>query len=572
MHFDSIVTFYHFNIGHWGIDMSKKETIENTKVKSQLMEDKPVLHADHPKPKTRREFLSYGLIGAAGYAFGPNINNILNLSPMEVMAQECAHPLMCKTVPYMCFEAAGGMNLPGGNVIVGFGAGEDQEDFGSSQSLSDFVRMGLPSTMHPSLSGMISPAYGLKFHSTSGLLRGMNSVLAQSETNPTDLRGSVEGVFVCAISNDDTGSNPINTAHMARKAGARGDLVQILGTANSDTGARSTAPQSEIDLLYRPSTIRNFGDGESLISIGDEMMGNNYLNGSEPTFGAGRLKAFMDIVRKVGVSRFREVASVESEIRAKNKVSSTLGGAKDIFNKYSPVDLNPAKNSDINTLRTIFGTQQMDNSYVIGSKEEEVAAISNLVTKGIAGSGTVVMGGYDYHNGSAVTGQMKDYNLGRYIGMTIKLAAARGENMFIHLYTDGGVTGDSGGAIDNSPGGAGRVNWVSDSGTRSGTLMLVYKHNHNRVDYGESSNMLLSGRKRQIGYFVQGGGVNAGATSMSNNVAQLWKSVILNYLATMVNSNDDDEVVRVAGDVFESRFGELPPDWQQLIRLRSLVA
>jgi hypothetical protein len=84
--------------------------------------------------------------------------------------------------------------------------------------------------------------------------------------------------------------------------------------------------------------------------------------------------------------------------------------------------------------------------------------------------------------------------------------------------------------------------------------------------------MLLSGRKRQIGYFVQGGGVNSGATSMSNNVAQLWKSVILNYLATMVNSTDDDEVVRVAGDVFESRFGDLPPDWQKLIRLRSLVA
>ena len=59
---------------------------------------------------------------------------------------------------------------------------------------------------------------------------------------------------------------------------------------------------------------------------------------------------------------------------------------------------------------------------------------------------------------------------------------------------------------------------------------------------------------------------------MSNNINQLWMAVILNYLATMVNSTDDDEVINIVGTVFKERFGDPPPDWKSLIRLRSLVA
>lgn len=543
--------------------MTKKNDQENSEI---------FLYKDHKAPRSRREFLTSGLIGFATFAMGPNLESILKLSPQELMAQECAHPKMCNSVPYLCFEAAGGMNLPGGNVMVGFGAGEDQMDFGTNQSMSDYIKMGLSPAMHPSVSGMVNSTFGLKFHSTSGLFAGLNAALVPTMAGEPDLRRSVDGIFICAISADDSNANPINTSHMARKAGAQGDLVQILGTQNTATGARSTAPQSEINLLYRPSTLKSFKDGEGLISIGDRMMGEDYLNASDPSFGVQRIKAFMDKVRKVGVSRFREVASVQEEMKAKQKMESALGGTLGIFDKYSPVELNPAKNADINLLAPIFGDLQGDGSYQISRKSEEVASIANLVLKRIAGVGNITLGGYDYHNGTAASGNNKDFELGRYIGMCIKLAAARGENLFVHVYTDGGVTGDSGGAIDVSADGKGRVNWVSDSGTRSGTLMLVYKHGHNRIDYGESSSLLLSGRKRQVGHFKQAGGVNAGANSMSNNINQLWMAVILNYLATMVNSTDDDEIVNIVGTVFKERFGDPPPDWKSLIRLRSLVA
>lgn len=541
-------------------------------MKSSDKKKEVFLYNDHPRPKSRREFLSSGLIGMTAFALGPSFDSILRLSPQEVMAQECAHPKMCTHVPYLCFEAAGGMNLPGGNVMVGFGAGEDQMDFGSTQSLSDYIKMGLPPTMHPSLSGMVNNTFGLKFHSTSGLMAGLNSVLSPKMAGESDLRNSIDGAFICAISADDSNSNPINTSHMARKAGASGDLVQIVGTQNTSTGARSTAPQSEINLLYRPSTLRSFKDGEGLISIGDRMMGEDFLDASDPNMGVDRIKAFMAKVRRIGISRFREVASLQEEIRAKEKMETVFQGTQGVFNQFSPVELNPSKNADINTLRPIFGDLQQDGSYNISRKSEEVATIANLVLKRIAGVGNFTMGGYDYHNGSAASGNLKDYELGKYIGMCIKLAAAKGENLFIHLYTDGGVTADAGGAMDVSADGKGRVNWVSDSGTRSGTLMLVYKHGHSRVDYGESSSLFLSGRKRQIGYFKQGGGVQATANSMSNNINQLWMGVILNYLATMVNSTDDDEIINIVGSVFKERFGDPPPDWKNLIRFRSLIA
>jgi hypothetical protein len=383
----------------------------------------------------------------------------------------------------------------------------------------------------------------------------------------------VDGVFICSILSDDTNMNPINTAHMARKAGASGDLVQLLGNRGSDTGGSSTGPQSQIDLSYKPSRISKFKDAESLISIGDKMMGEKYLNASDPDLGGKRLKAFMETARKIGLSKFNKVAETQQQIASKNQVGRTLGSAKAVFDKYAPADLNPAENpADLAVLNPIFGQDQGDGSFMIGRSEEHVATIANLITKRIAGAGTVSLGGYDYHNGTAATGNMRDYQMGRYIGQCIRLAAARGESMFIHLLTDGGVVGDSGGAIDMTPGGKGRVNWASDSGTRSGALLLTYKHGHNRIDAGETSSMMLAGKKRQVGHFVQAGGVAKNATSVSNNPQQLWKAIILNYFACMTNSTDDDEIIRVAGEAFEDKFGDLPPDWKKLIRFRSLIA
>lgn len=549
--------------------MTKKNNNDKAKKESNI-----ILYPDHPLPRTRREFLAHGLIGATGFLFGPSLTNMMKLSPSEVLAADvCIHEKICANIPFICFDAAGGMNWAGGNVIVGFGSGEDQMDFGSAATMSDYIKLGLPSTMHPSLSGMVDDTYGIKLHSTSGFLEGLNSVLAPTEEDPTDLRKSVDGVFVCAITSDDTKSNPINTSHMARKAGALGDLVQLIGTSNTDSGGNSIGPEGQVDLLYRPSPVSRFTDGESLISIGDAMMGSGYLNASDADFGAARLKAFMSKVKNIGVSRFEKTAMLQKEIEAKAKVNSALTGTKDVFDKFSPVDLNPLKNaSDKEVVQAVFGSVDGNGNYSISTAEERVATVANLITKRVAGAGTISIGGYDYHNGSAATGNTRDYNLGRYVGQTIKLASIRGENLFMHLFTDGGVVGDAGGALDETVSGKGRVNWTSDSGTRSGTLMLVYKHGHERTDGEETSDMLLDGKKRQVGFYNQAGGVNPEANSMSNSSGQLWMSVILNYLSVMCNTTDEEEVYSVIEEAFEDNFGDLPSDWKDLIRFKPLAA
>ncbi len=535
--------------------------------------EKALLYADHAKPKTRREFLSSGLIAATGCFFAPNLKSLMNLKPSELLAAEyLIHDKMNIDIPFLCFDAAGGMNLAGGNVIVGFGAGEDQEDFGSTSALSDYIKMGLPPTMHPSITGMIDETYGIKLHSTSGLLEGLNSILAPVLEGETDLRQSVDGLFVCAITGDDTNGNPLNTAYMARKAGSSGSLVQLIGSSNTDSGGNSVAPEDQIDLLYRPTPISRFSSGESLISIGDAMMGNNFLNAGEANFGAARLKAFMDRVKKIGLSRYGQDNLIKKELEAKSKLNEALSGANSVFDQFSPNDLNPSKNeSDRTILESIFGTGQ-DETYSIGGAEEKVASIINLVTKRVAGTGVISVGGYDYHDGTSGTGNTKDYMLGRYMGQAIKMAAARGQNLFIHVYTDGGVVGDVGGAIDDSVAGKGRVKWRSDSGTRSGALMLAYRHGFTRVDGNETSNMLLAGKKRQIGNYIKAGGADPEATSVSNNVAQLWKSIVLNYLSCITNTSDQDEAYALIESVFEDKYGDLPPDWKELIRFKPFAA
>jgi hypothetical protein len=164
----------------------------------------------------------------------------------------------------------------------------------------------------------------------------------------------------------------------------------------------------------------------------------------------------------------------------------------------------------------------------------------------------------------------KDTEIGRYIGKCIKLAASKGQNLFIHLYTDGGVGGDNAGTTDDTPAGAGRVNWAGDNGTTSSQICIVYKYNYKR---SISGSLLLAGKKRQIGYFKPGGGVNLSSTSVSNSVDQMWKAVVLNYMACMSTAAPDGVVADVKNS-FRNLFPleTLPSDVDKLIRFKSIVA
>lgn len=523
------------------------------------------LHADHKVPTTRREFLASGLMGVSTLAF--TSGSMALLSPSNVLgAAVCGSSnLLCGNVPFLCLDGAGGMNIAGGNVIVGFASNQEQEEFGHNV-ISDFRRLGIADNYHPSKSGMINSSFGLKFHSTSGILEGLEEVLAPRIGDTKDLREYVDGLLLCAVTNDDTSGNPTNTTYMAQKVGAKGDLVQLIGTSGSVSGGNSVAPSDQVNLTLKPSALGNFKSSESLLSIGDNIMGNGGLN-AFATGGATRMKRFMELLSRSGSSHLNDIRRNPAMSAEVDKFLTRQGGTQGVFDRFSPATLNPMTNpTDGALIAKVYDAP-------LGNVDQRVANILNLLTKRIAGAATIEIGGCDYHNGTATSGHERDKSIGRNMGLAIRMAAERNQPIFLHLFTDGGVTGDAAGQVDpNMPT---RTVWRSDDGVRSAAVMLVFHPNRKRVNVGdnEHSNFLLNGKTRQIGWYKIAGGTAIDSHSLANNVSKLWIGVILNYMATLVDSTDDDKIVYEVGEKFKAQFGAiLPPDWKELIRLRSLIA
>lgn len=531
---------------------------------------KPLLYSDHKKPVTRRDFMASGLMGMSTMAFTSTAMSLVTGSAWAQSNCSAAEALMKGNVPFLCVDCAGGMNFAGGNALVGFAPNQFQGDFGAFNS-ADYRRQGIPDQYHPANTGMTNKTYGLKFHSSSGILQGMEEVLSPKMGETVDIREYVDGLLLCAITNDDTQTNPINTAYQAQKAGAIGQLVQLVGTQNSVNGGNSVSAPDQVNLTMKPSQLTSFASSAGLLSIGSNVMANNFLNATGAG-GSGRLQRFMEQIARGGSSQ-RSAISGRSPAMLDEmaKYQDRQSGLSSVFQKFSPAALNPVTNpdpSDRTTIEAAYGK----TIATLTQQEQMSANIINLLSRRTVGAGTISVGGGDYHNGTATTGADKDKEIGRYIGWSIRMAAARQVPFFIHAFTDGSVSGDAANQTDtNLPN---RLVWRSDDGVSSAALMIVYNPKRKRVSSGqdqENSNFLLNGMTRQIGYFKPGGGNNLAAHSLVNNVNKLWIAVILNYLATRVNSTDDDEIRATVAEHFRCKFGELPPDWQKLLRFKSLI-
>ena len=204
---------------------------------------KPFIPEGHRPPKTRREFMAYGFYGASSTFILPSFASML-LGQNEAYAQTvaCELPQFSAGMPYLCIDMNGGMNIAGSNILVGMTAGgEHQEDYGSSAS--DYIKLGISAAESPIKgSEKVVDKYGLKFHRASGILAGMNAVLdPETMPNGKPISDGIDGLIFCTRTSDDTATNQLNSTYMANKAGAKGELVQLVGNTSTDSGARSAA-------------------------------------------------------------------------------------------------------------------------------------------------------------------------------------------------------------------------------------------------------------------------------------------------------------------------------------------
>ena len=104
--------------------------------------DMPLLHADHPRPVTRRQLLSQGFMTGAAFTVGgiapllnPRTANAeLAQDLRDLRADPCEISNGAGKIPFICFDLAGGANMANSNVLVGNQDGPS--DFLSTQGLS----------------------------------------------------------------------------------------------------------------------------------------------------------------------------------------------------------------------------------------------------------------------------------------------------------------------------------------------------------------------------------------------------------------------------------------------------
>ena len=195
-----------------------------------------------------------------GSLLNPRVAKALSPDLQTLAAGVCNITAGAGKIPFICFDLAGGANIVGSNVLVGKEGG--QLDFLSTQGYS---KQGLPGDMLPNnaTTNFINTELGLAFHSDSAFLRGI------LEKTSATTRAGVNGAVIPARSENDTGNNPHNPMYGIAKAGAKGELLTLIGSQNSDSGGNSMAPAMLMDPANRPTKIDRTSDVVGLVDTGE---------------------------------------------------------------------------------------------------------------------------------------------------------------------------------------------------------------------------------------------------------------------------------------------------------------
>jgi hypothetical protein len=454
----------------------------------------PFQHCGHKRPRTRREFLAQGFLSGVGMVMAPSLLSLV--SPATARAQAaCGIGGAGNMIPFLCLDLAGGANIAGSSVLVGGPGG--QLDLLTAPG---YAKLGLPSDMTPAQAGQVNTELGLAFHSDSPFLAGIRSKTAATT------RARVNGTVICARSENDTDNNPHNPMYGIAKAGADGSLLTLVGSRNSDSGGNSEAPPMMIDPAIRPTKIDSARDATGLVDTGKLI---TLLPSSQD---AAQVALASQRISELKLGKVAEEAALEELVRC-GYVQVT-----DLITRFGdPGALNPMLDAEIATGATpIFSQAQLREG-----RFQKTAAVMKLVVDGYVGAGTIEEGGYDYHDGTRATGEVRDFLAGQMIGAALEYAARRNRPLMLYVFSDGSV--DSDGQVDNTANGRGKFVWRGDNSSTAAVFILVFNPTARPA--------LTRATASQIGYYRRDGSLETAATRVSNNVPLLAEAIVLNFLA-----------------------------------------
>ena len=347
-----------------------------------LSPDAPLLHPDHSRPVSRRDFVRQGLLKGAAAVTAPSLFGLFSnprdafaaLSPdLEALkaADRCdLNTLGGGMVPFICFDLAGGANIAGSNVLVGQGG---QLDF---LSTAGYSRLGLPGDMIPPivnpntlLNDFIDMDLGLAFHSDSAMLRGIKERFGAGNWALTN------GAVIPARSENDTANNPHNPMYAINRCGADGELLTLIGSRSSDSGGNSLAPADLIDPTVRPTKVDRPSDVSGLVDTG-KLVG--LLDQSDAV-------AVMESIQRISDMKLASVnTGITTDLVIKELVRCGYVKSADLVDRYGdPAELDVTQDTDIVSDAGGIFTQAEFNG---DSEFRKTASVMKLVVNGYAGA------------------------------------------------------------------------------------------------------------------------------------------------------------------------------------------
>jgi hypothetical protein len=479
----------------------------------------PLRHQEHSRPRTRREFVAQSFMTGAATVVGPSLAGML-LYPKAAQATlagdiqgavtACNITTGAAKIPFICFDLAGGGNIAGSNVLVGGPKG--QMDF---LTVAGYSKLGLPGSMVPSASATgsnVDASLGLRFHADSAHVRGIKlraSAKAMAGTN---------GTVIPALSQNDTNTNPHNPMYGIYQAGARGGLLNLIGSTSSQSGGNSMAPPTMVISAAMPTKISSSQDSSGLVSTGQ--LSTLLPNATDVTNVLESMKRISD-AKYTAVTAYTDPTMNNTAIGPAGIQACGYTKAAYIVDKYnSPSAVNPDVDINIVGGSGIFNQTE----YNANSDYRKTAAVMKLVIDGNAAAGTIEMDGFDYHTGDRATGEARDLNLGNCIGACLEYASRVNKPVMIYVFSDGSLA--SSGMIDNSVGGRGKGVWTGDNQNVASTYFLVFNPAGRPVPAQPNPELSL-----QIGNFNPDGSLNTNGSPAGNNVPNLAQMVVLNYMA-----------------------------------------
>ena len=487
--------------------------------------DLPLLHPDHPRPVTRRQLLSQGFMTGAAFTVGGIAPLLTNPAYADLAADldalrapaECNITDGAGKIPFICFDLAGGANIANSNVLVGQEGG--QNDF---LATNGYEKMGLPGDMVPGLNDANGNPFanfdlGLGFHFDSPFRRGILSRVSAATA------ANINGAVIPARSDNDTGNNPHNPMYGIALAGAKGSILGLAGSENTDSGGNSTLPLPLFNPELRPTKVDRPSDVVNLVDTGDLV---GILSKDDAT------KVMESIYRLSDEKIARVETLVNRDVDIDKAVRCGYLKAAHIADRFGGTPIDPGLDPDIVAAdgSGIFLDTEFFGGNRDGGEFRKTASVMKLVMNGFAGAGCIEMGGYDYHGGARAEGEVKDFRAGQCMGACLEYAARLNMPLMLYVFSDGSLS--SNGVIDNSNDGRGKGEWTSDNSSTAGSFFLVY----NPPRLGGQPVLLGAtpdeqALHQQLGYMDAGGSVARAATPMANNVNLLVNSVVLNYMA-----------------------------------------